>query len=172
MTTAALFWAGITLAAAAVGVRGGRSPIDRPAPAAVAAASMFAAATAAAGLSRGVQAATFVVATAGLAGLLWRWRVLIAEDNLAPGVGGNRLLGRTATVLTPVDAEGVSGTVRLGTERWPATAAAPTVLAAGSTVTVVGVEGIHLLVEAVPDGPQPADERDPATSDPGGPLCA
>ena len=96
-----------------------------------------------------------------------RWRALVAEDNLAPGVGGNRLLGRTGTVVTPVAPGDRSGTVRLGAETWPATATADTSLPEGHTVTVVAVEGIHLVVRSAQPDPvhTPHDVAEP---DPGG----
>ena len=167
MTTAALLWAGITLAAAAVALRTRQSPMERPLPTAVAVGGVFGLVAVAVGLQWRAQAVVVVLMTVGLAGLLLRWRALVAEDNLAPGVGGNRLLGRTGTVVTPVAPGDRSGTVRLGAETWPATATAGTSLPEGHPVTVVAVEGIHLVVRSAQPDPvhTPHDVAEP---DPGG----
>lgn len=146
-TPALLLWTGVTVAAVAAGLRLRRPPVDLPAPAAVAFGGGLALVGGLVGLGLTAQAVVFTVSAAGMGALLWRWRVLVAENHLAPGVGGNRLVGRTATVITPPDPATGTGTVRLGAETWRATAAAADVdLATGDTVTVVGVQGIHIVV--------------------------
>ena len=150
--TAGLLWAGVTLAAAAVVARDRQSPVERPWPAAVVGGAGLGLVTAAVGLGWVAQVGVVVAVTLGLATLLWRWRVLVAENNLAEGVGGNRLVGRTGVVEAPVDPAGRSGTVRLGTERWCATAASDATIPEGHAVTVVDVEGIHVIVQPAESG--------------------
>lgn len=147
MTWTAVLWVAVAVAATAWAVRGRRSPLDHPLPTAFATGAVLGLSNALIGLAWRWQLAGFVATSVGLAVLLWRWRTLAAENNLDVGVGGNRLVGRIGTVVTPVDPDGPSGTVRLGAETWRATAAADAPLPAGRLVTVVAVEGIHVVVE-------------------------
>jgi membrane-bound ClpP family serine protease len=63
--------------------------------------------------------------------------------------GAENLLGALAEATTPIAPE---GWVRIGAERWRARVAGAAV-ARGATVRVKAVQGLELLVEAVPDDP-------------------
>jgi membrane protein implicated in regulation of membrane protease activity len=59
--------------------------------------------------------------------------------------GPHRWVGREGTVLEDIMPDG-HGWVRVGRERWRATSGLEARIAAGSTVLVTGVEGLHLIV--------------------------
>lgn len=77
------------------------------------------------------------------------------------GVGANRLLGRTGTVLDDIP-EGPNelGTVRVDREEWRAESVTREPLTAGTRVRVADVQGTRLVVEPLrePSAQGPADE--------------
>lgn len=66
-------------------------------------------------------------------------------------VAGDRLLGRTGVVLSAVHPRELGGMVRVDGEEWRAECAGDETLPAGSRITVLAVEGAHLIVEPVRD---------------------
>ncbi len=66
-------------------------------------------------------------------------------------VAGDRLLGRTGVVLRTVEPRELGGMVRVDGEEWRAEYAGDEALPAGTRITVLAVEGAHLIVEPVRD---------------------
>lgn len=64
-------------------------------------------------------------------------------------VAGDRLLGRTGVVLTPLDPMGSRGMVRVDREEWRADHRGSEVLPEGTRIKVIAVEGTHLIVEPI-----------------------
>lgn len=61
-------------------------------------------------------------------------------------VAADRVIGKIGTVIETVEAHGITGRVRLGTEEWRAEAAGEKPIAAGCAVEVLSVDGTHLVV--------------------------
>jgi membrane-bound serine protease (ClpP class) len=86
-----------------------------------------------------------VTVTATLAGLLlFLVRLGVKAQAQAPVTGAEGMIGELAHAITSIDAGGV-GRVQTQGEIWTATA--PTTVAAGETVRVVGIKGLLLTVE-------------------------
>lgn len=66
-------------------------------------------------------------------------------------VAGDRLLGRVGVVLAPLEPHGARGMVRVDREEWRADHHGNQTIPEGARVTVVAVEGTHLVVEPVAD---------------------
>jgi len=62
-------------------------------------------------------------------------------------VAGDRLIGKTGTVLESIDGRAGHGMVRVEREQWRAEAPGSPPIARGSAVRVVSVVGTHLVVE-------------------------
>ncbi len=62
-------------------------------------------------------------------------------------VAGDRLLGRTGVVLSPIEPHSLRGMVRVDREEWRADTESEVTLAEGDRITVVAVEGTHLIVK-------------------------
>lgn len=98
-----------------------------------------------------------LVAFAGLRPLARRLDVLTADSQ--SGVGATRLIGETGVVLEAIDAgPGEVGLVRVGREQWRATSVDGAAVTAGIIVSVAGVEGTRLIVQASGPAPQPPTE--------------
>lgn len=82
-------------------------------------------------------------------------RRLEADTPDVAGIGSNRLVGTTGTVLSAIAEHGEAGMVRVGGEEWRADTTDQTPIATGSRVRVVAVRGTRLVVEPadVPDLP-------------------
>lgn len=66
------------------------------------------------------------------------------------GIGANRLVGVTGTVVEPIpEARGEAGMVRVDAEEWKADTPSGQGIDAGATVRVIEVRGTRLLVELV-----------------------
>ncbi len=91
-----------------------------------------------------------VVSVASFLGLRPLARRLDAAAPDVSGIGANRLVGATGTVLMPISAtSGEAGMVKVGTEEWRADSRPGEAIAAGSEVRVVEVQGTRLVVEGV-----------------------
>lgn len=64
-------------------------------------------------------------------------------------VAGDRLIGKHGTVIEMIDNHANRGRVRVEREEWVADSANDLVFEIGARVEVIGVEGAHLVVEAV-----------------------
>lgn len=64
-------------------------------------------------------------------------------------VAGDRLLGRPGIVIEPLEEHGTRGMVRVDREEWRADAPGHEPLPKGAGVTVVAVEGTHLVVKPI-----------------------
>lgn len=98
-----------------------------------------------------VQFGVFVAVSGG-ALLLLRPLALRVSGHAPNTVGIDRVVGREAIVLEPIDPQHGRGVVRVGSERWSAEGVDGTVIAAGATVEVVGVDGAHLKVRTLAAG--------------------
>ncbi|MEE8602696.1 NfeD family protein [Euzebya tangerina] len=156
---AVVLWGLTALIAGGVAVRRGQTPVDQPLLPAIALGALFGSVGAGVGLTTTLQFAVAAGVALGLIVLLWRWRTLMIEDNLPPGVGGRRLIGVDGRVVAAIRPE-EPGTIRVGEETWRArlAAGAPGVVTEGAAVRVVAIEGIHVVVS-------PLDEQSvPITS--------
>lgn len=91
-----------------------------------------------------------VVSVASFLGLRPLARRLDAAAPDVSGIGANRLVGATGTVLMPISATpGEAGMVKVGTEEWRADSRPGHAIAAGSEIRVVEVQGTRLVVEGV-----------------------
>lgn len=61
------------------------------------------------------------------------------------------LTGRVGTALGPIDGHGRTGLVKVDGETWTAIAAEESPVMKGQRVTVLGVEGVKLIVRPLPD---------------------
>ncbi len=77
--------------------------------------------------------------------LLRRFAERITHESPEP-TGGNRLIGRCGVVVEALDDGTGLGRVRVDREEWRADAPGHEPLAAGTQVTVLGVEGTYLIV--------------------------
>lgn len=83
-------------------------------------------------------------------------------DGPTLGIGSHRQVGQVARVVTAIDPEEHTGTVRLGAETWRAESADHRAVPAGALVSVVEVRGTRLIVRpdptaAIDDGERPSD---------------
>ncbi len=114
-----------------------------------------------------IQWAVFVFGGAIGFALLYRWaRKFTAENNMAPGVGAERLVGLLGIVTAPIYADDVDrrGRVSLAGETWGAISDVDGIIAEGTRVTVVSVLGTRVVVEPVlpstPAAGEPIGEPD------------
>lgn len=78
-----------------------------------------------------------------------RLQKFVGENEIAPGVGAERLLGRMGIVTIAIDPDDTDrhGRVTVDGEVWGALAAADTRLAEGAKVTVTAMHGTRVMVE-------------------------
>lgn len=111
------------------------------------------------GIGAGIAAA---LNFAGLA-LIWQWAAFLGGSVTALVVlrhfadritrespektGGNRLIGKSGIVVERLDGQSGQGRVRVDREEWRADAPGFEPLAEGTSVTVLGIEGTHLIVK-------------------------
>ncbi len=102
-----------------------------------------------------------IVALCGL-GPVWQWLAFVLVSGVLvaysrrfaerfsgqqpPGIGADRMLGRTGMVLEAIDGAKDEGRVRVDSEEWRARSEGGAVIPAESRVTVLRVEGTHLIV--------------------------
>lgn len=86
---------------------------------------------------------------------MYRWAKRFVTDNqMAPGVGSERLVGLEGIVTATIDPEDTSrrGRVTVAGEVWGALSAGSQAVAVGSHVRVVAVVGTRVMVEPIPLG--------------------
>ena len=96
------------------------------------------------------QLLTFVVLSLGLLMLSRPFADRVSGEQPA-GVGANRFVGESCTVLEDIDAQANTGRVRLGQDEWRAESRNKEPIAAGRQVEVVAVHGTRLVVAPVPE---------------------
>lgn len=171
---APVLWFLVVLAAGGRMLVARRTPADAPTWPAIAVGAAFGGVAAITGASPAVQVAVALGIGAVLWLLFWRWRRLMDDDRLPPGVGGNRLVDMVGEVTSAIDATdpGLAGAgdasppvghVTVGGEHWRATSTDGRALPVGVTVRVHVVRGTMLVVEPVDDGPAGATPGDGTT---------
>ena len=108
--------------------------------------------------------------------LLYRYAKKFAGNNeLAPGVGADRLIGLTGIVTSPIDPDDTErrGRVTAHGEVWGATSQNGTTITAGTHVRIVAVSGTKVVVESTdvtpPSTPSTAPPPPPPSSPPAPP---
>lgn len=86
-----------------------------------------------------------------------RLQKFVAENEIAPGVGAERLVGRMGIVTTAIDPDDTDrhGRVTVDGEVWGALTSDDTHLAEGARVTVTAMHGTRVMVEPF----EPSDEN-------------
>jgi len=126
-----------------------------------------------------VQWAVFIIGGALLwVGLYKRVMKFAGENEMAPGVGADRLIGMPAIVTATIDPDDTNrgGRVKVEGETWSALTAGAAKIVAGTHVQIVEMHGTRVMVEAVtatppsnaPEGPplrnpQPPNPPTPPT---------
>jgi membrane protein implicated in regulation of membrane protease activity len=109
--------------------------------------------------SLGWQWAVFVVASVLFLGVLRRWGP--SWSTASPRqVGGDRLIGECGTVVKALDPQSGRGAVVVGREHWSAVSVTGEPIAEGERISVVRIEGAHLIVRSM-DGP--CDKEHPSS---------
>lgn len=98
-----------------------------------------------AGLGVGWQWTVFVGASAILLWALRRYGDRLTKES-PQGVGADRLIGKCGVVTEALDHHAGHGMVRVQREQWRADAPGYEPVAVGTSVTVVKLEGAHLIV--------------------------
>ena len=110
--------------------------------------------------------AVFGVGGGALWVLLYRYATRFAGDNeLAPGVGAERLVGLTAIITHEVDPDDTDrrGRASIDGETWGVVAEPGLRLPKGSKVTVTGVAGTRVTVAPFTEGATPPPSGPPLT---------
>jgi membrane protein implicated in regulation of membrane protease activity len=94
-----------------------------------------------------VQGVVFVIASFGFYLAMRPISRRLNREEHGDGIGAQRLIGATGTVLEHID-RGDTGLVRIDREEWRAEASNGGVLMPGMTIRVVEVRGTRVLVEA------------------------
>ena len=92
------------------------------------------------------QWAAFLVGSAAALFALRRFAEHITHEP-PQATGGNRLIGKCGVVIETLEAGTGQGRVRVEREEWRADAPGFEPLATGASVTVVRIEGTHLIVK-------------------------
>lgn len=98
----------------------------------------------------------------------WQWSVFIIVSGILlavsrkfadrftkeqpPGIGANRLMSKTATVIQEINNSENSGRVRLEKEEWRAESENDEVIPKNQKVKIIRVEGTHLIVKSLTEG--------------------
>ena len=69
-----------------------------------------------------------------------------------PGIGANRFIGMEGVVLQPIDNMKSTGRVRMSREEWRAESESGERIEEGQKVSVIRINGTHLVVKTVPEG--------------------
>lgn len=112
-----------------------------------------------------IQWLVFIVGGALLWVLLYRYaRRFAGDDELAPGVGADRVVGLEGIVTTAIDPNDTDrrGRVTAHGEIWGAVSKHDTPLAQGTHVRIVEVSGTRVLVESVDAPPNAAPTSPPS----------
>jgi membrane protein implicated in regulation of membrane protease activity len=103
-----------------------------------------------------IQWAVFVFGGALMFAGFYQWaQRFMRENNIAPGVGADRLVGLTAIVTTPIVAgdSGRRGRVTVDGEVWGAVTDGDYAISEGSRVRILSMRGTRVVV--VPVAPEP-----------------
>jgi len=106
--------------------------------------------------------------------LLYRYAKRFAGQNeMAPGVGADRVVGLTAIVTTTIDPDDTDrrGRVSVDGEVWGALTEADTPLAEGSKVRVTSVNGTRVVVEPLNSTWPPSPPTSPPSKTPSSPTA-
>lgn len=103
--------------------------------------------------SIGWQWAAFVGVSSALLIVLRRFSDKVTHEP-PQKVAADRLIGRTGVVLSALEPDDARGMVRVDREEWRADHRGDKAIPEGARVTVISVEGTHLIVE--PAGPTSA----------------
>ena len=115
-----------------------------------------------------IQWAVFIFGGALLWVLAYRWAKRFVQDNeIAPGVGAERLVGLTGIVTTPIDPSDTDrrGRVTVDGEVWGALTEQDLLLPEGSRVRVTQMAGTRVVVEPL----SPGTPGSGASTNPSGP---
>jgi len=92
-------------------------------------------------------------------------RRLDRETAEVANIGANRWVGKQAVVVRAIPARpGETGLVRIEREEWRAESREARAIPEQALVRVIGVEGTRLIVEPVPEEPEPSEPSDRPTS--------
>lgn len=99
---------------------------------------------------------------------VWQWLVFLVVSTVLfafsrrfaerisskqpPGIGANRLVGRKGLVKEEINPKRGTGLVNVDREDWQAETSSGEVMEAGTEVSVVRIEGTHLVVEKAEGG--------------------
>lgn len=100
--------------------------------------------------SIGWQWAAFVILSSLLLVVLRRFAERVTHEP-PQKVAGDRLIGRSGVVIARLEPHSVVGMVRVDREEWRADAPGDEPLDPGTRITVVAVEGTHLVVKPAED---------------------
>jgi membrane protein implicated in regulation of membrane protease activity len=103
------------------------------------------------GLGPAWQWGSFVVVSGVLFGVSRRFAERFSAKQ-PPGIGADRLIGKTGVVLEDIDNTSNTGRVRLDKEEWRAESATGENIATGSRVEVVRLDGTHVVVTVLGEG--------------------
>lgn len=98
----------------------------------------------------GWQWAVFIFTSAVLLGVLRKWGPDLTKPS-PQRVGADRLIGECGTVVKALDPSTGWGAVMVGREHWSAAAPGFGIIPEQARVTVVRIEGAHLIVEPADD---------------------
>lgn len=114
----------------------------------------------------GIGAAIAAVLAYFEVALVWQWVAFVGLSSLllftlrrfsdrmtheAPmKVAGDRLIGRIGVTTEDIDPSSGTGRVRVDREEWRADASGDISIPMGSSISVIAVEGAHLVVEPAP----------------------
>jgi len=99
-----------------------------------------------------IQWAIFVIGGAALWFVFWKNVKRFVDENAMPeGVGADRLVGMTATVVNDIDPDDSDrrGRVKVVGEDWGALTEGPYRLPSGSKVKIIAMNGTRVMVEAI-----------------------
>ncbi len=94
-----------------------------------------------------VQLGVFLGVTV-LALALTRPLVRKLRENRMVSTNSDKYIGQTAIVLQQIDNESATGLVRVASSKWTARSVDGRVIAKGSRVKILSIEGVKLIVEA------------------------
>ena len=97
------------------------------------------------------QLTAFVVISLVLFGVSRRFADRFTKEQ-PPGIGADRFIGRRGIVIEDIDNEKNTGRVRFDREEWRAESDKGSLIAAGSAVMVINIEGTHVKVTIAKEG--------------------
>ena len=103
------------------------------------------------GLNAGWQLVSFIVVSLGLFALSRRFAEKWTGSQPS-GIGADRLIGKEGIVLEEIDNIKGTGRVRVGHEEWRADSATKEVISEGQRVSVIRIDGTHLVVTISTEG--------------------